>query len=139
VEKGIALRRVGIWIDHRKAIVVTIDEGGESRRVIENPVERHAGPEGSRRTSTPYGPQAPSFERQLEEKNRLHAAKFFKEVIKSMGRPDRLFVMGPADAKREFVERVEKESGLRGLAIKVETTDRMTEAQVAAKVRETDF
>jgi hypothetical protein len=132
------MKRVGIWIDHRRAIVVTIDEGRESHQIIESERENDERPNGGRRSSTPYGPQAGSQEHQLEAKERQRAIRFYKEVILAMGKPDELLVMGPAGAKREFVELLEKQSDLR-VKIKMETTDRMTEAQVAAKVRTAVF
>jgi hypothetical protein len=138
MDEGMNMKKIGIWIDHRRAVVVTIDEGGESRHVVESDIERHAGPEGSRRTSTPYGPQATSLERRMELKNRLRITNFFKKVIKGLGQPDHLLVMGPAKAKREFVELLKKTGGRR-VKVKMETADRMTEAQVAAKVRKTEF
>ena len=133
------MKRVGIWIDRRKAIVVTIDEGQESRQVFENDEERHPGPEGSRRTGTAYGPQATSLEKQVEARVQLHVVNFYKEVIAAIGKPDSLLVIGPAQAKLEFAEQVEKAPSLRGVKIKVEAADRMEEAQVAERVRKAEF
>jgi len=133
------MRKVGIWIDHRRAVVVTIDAGQESRQVVESDLERHAGPEGSRRTSTAYGPQVKDLERQVQEKARHHLAGFYRDVIKCMGKPDRLLVMGPAEARREFAGLVEKDPALRGVKMTVETADRMTDEQVAFKVRTAEF
>lgn len=133
------MKKVGIWIDHRKAVIATIDAGRESRQVIEGDIDRHPGPPGSRRTSTPYGPQAANQDKQREEKERHHAVNFYKEVIKAIGKPDQLLVMGPAEAKREFAELVEQNSEMRGVIMKLEPADKMTEPQVAAKLRNTEF
>jgi len=133
------MKKVGIWIDHRRAVVVTIDAGQESRQVVESDLERHPGPEGGRRTGTAYGPQVKDVERQVEEKTRHHLAAFYRDVIKRMGKPDRLLVMGPGEARREFVALVEKTPALRGVSMKVEAADRMTDEQVAVKVRTAEF
>ncbi len=133
------MKKVGIWIDHHKALITIIDAGRESQQVIESDFERHPGPPGSRRTGLAYGPQAANLDSQREEKEKHHAASFYKEVIKVIGKPDQLLVMGPADAKREFAQLVEKSPELRGAKVKVEAADRMTESQVATKVRSTEF
>ena len=133
------MKKVGIWIDHRKAVVVTIDEGLESRQVLESDFERHAGPEGSRRASTPYSPQVTSMERQIEQRRRLHATRFYKQVIRTIGKADRLLVLGPADAKLEFAAQVEKSVGLKSARLTVRAADRMSDAQVAARVRKARF
>lgn len=129
------MKRVGIWIDHRRAVIVTIDEGRESHRTLVGDIERHSGPSGGWRMVTPYGPQVDNKEHQREERYRLHVRNFFKEVLKGIGKPDQLLVMGPADAKREFAEMVESDSALRDLKVKVEPADKMSDAQIVARVR----
>lgn len=133
------MKKVGIWIDHRRAVVVTIDAGQESRQVVESDLERHAGPEGARRTSTAYGPQVKSVERQVQDRARHHLAGFYRDVIKCMGTPDRLLVMGPAEARREFADVVKSDPALRGVKMTVEAADRMTDDQVAINVRTAEF
>ena len=133
------MRKVGIWIDHHRALITVIDAGTESQQVIESDMERHPGPPGSRRTGLAYGPQAANLDRQREERERHHAAGFYRDVIKAIGKPDELLVMGPAEAKHEFAQLVEKSPELRGVKMRVEAADRMTETQVAAKVRNAEF
>lgn len=123
------MKKVGIWIDHRRAVVVTIENGEESIKTIE-------GEDDHKRKS--MGPQAIN-EHRVEENYRLHVVNFYKDVIKDIGKPDQLLVMGPAQAKLEFAGEVEKVSELRGVTMKIETADKMTDPQVAAKVRETQF
>jgi hypothetical protein len=133
------MRKVGVWIDHRKALITAIDSGQEQQQVIESDLEDLSGPPGSRRTGLAYGPQAVNLDRQREEKERHHLASFYKDVMKAIGQPDQLLVMGPAEAKREFADLVEKSPQMRGAKIKVEAADRMTEAQVANRVRSVEF
>jgi hypothetical protein len=133
------MKKVGLWIDHHQALITVIDAGKESQQVIESDLERHPGPPGGRRTGLAYGPQAKNLDSQREAKQKHHLASFYKDVIKAIGKPDQLLVMGPAEAKREFAQMVEKSSELRGVKIRVEAADRMTEAQVATKVRSAEF
>ncbi|HXV15017.1 MAG TPA: hypothetical protein VEC56_12495 [Candidatus Krumholzibacteria bacterium] len=133
------MKKVGIWIDHRRAVVVTIENGSESIKTIEGDVDRQPKAAGRSGNATKWGPQAPINERRIEENYRLHVVHFYKDVIKSIGKPDQLLVMGPAQAKLEFAEEIEKVAELRGVPLKVETTDKMTDPQVAAKLRATEF
>lgn len=132
------MRKVGIWIDHRRAVVVTIDGGEESIRTIEGQIERHAGPHGGWGTSTPYGRQVGSDEK-AQEKYWHHVVSFYREVIAGLDKPDQLLVLGPADAKREFAEEVQKTYALREVPLRTEPADKMTDAQVAALVRDYEF
>ncbi|HEU4364316.1 MAG TPA: hypothetical protein VFT13_02505 [Candidatus Krumholzibacteria bacterium] len=133
------MNKVGIWIDHRKAVVIQIIDGVESRSVIKADVERHAGPSGGWRMKTPWGPQATVGEHQREERYQHQLARFYKDVVHRVGHPDQLLVMGPAAAKNEFVDLASKAPDLRGVPLAVEPADKMSERKIAEKVREYVF
>lgn len=133
------MKKVGIWIDHRRAVVVTIENGQESINTIESDVDHQPKAAGRSGNPTKWGPQATINERRIEENYRLHVVNFYKDVIKSIGKPDQLLVMGPAQAKREFADEVEKMPDLRSVPLKIETVDKMTDPQIAAMVRTTHF
>ena len=133
------MKKVGIWIDHRRAVLVTIDNGQEERNIVESDLEQISGPEGSRRTSTPYGPQVTDVERQTEGRVSHHLQKFYRDVIKRIGTTDTLLIFGPAEAKQELASMIKDDPSLRALHVKVESADRMTDDQIAAKVRTTEF
>jgi hypothetical protein len=133
------MRKVGIWIDHRRAVVVTIENGNESIATLEGEADHQPKAAGRSGNPTKWGPQATFNERRIEENYRLKVSHFYKDVIKSIGKADQLLIMGPAQAKLEFVEEVEKVVDLRAVPRKVETVDKMTDPQIAAKVRTTEF
>jgi len=133
------MKKTGIWIDHRRAVIVTIDNGNETMQVVEGDIDRQHKAAGRRGTPTPYGPQVPVNEHRFENNFKRHVMSFYKAVIKAIGKTDQLFVMGPAQAKHEFAGEVEKVPDLRNVPLKVETADSMTDPQVAAKVRATEF
>jgi hypothetical protein len=133
------MKKVGIWIDHRRAVVVTIENGTETINTLEGDMDRQPKAAGRTGNKTKWGPQAPVNEHRVEEHYKLHVVNFYKDVIKAIGKADQLFIMGPAQAKLEFVEEIEKVADLRAVPRKVETADKMTDPQVAAKVRATEF
>ncbi len=104
--------------------------------MIEGDVERHAKPRGAWRMRVPWGPQAPVNEHNREEHYMHQVVNFYKDVIKAIGKADHLLVMGPADAKREFAQQVEKAPALKDVPITLEPADKMTDPQIAARVRE---
>lgn len=133
------MKKTGIWIDHRRAVIVTIENGNESMQTIEGDMDREHKAAGRRGTPTPYGPQVPVNEHRFQNNFKRHVANFYKNVIKAIGKTDQLFVMGPAQAKHEFAGELEKVADLRNVPLKIETADSMTDPQVAAKVRATEF
>ncbi len=133
------MKKVGIWIDHRRAVVVTIENGNESIQTLEGDMDRQPKAAGRTGNKTKWGPQAPVNEHRVEEHYRLHVVHFYKDVIKAIGKVDQLLVMGPAQAKHEFADEIGKVADLRNVPLKIETVDKMTDPQVAAKVRATVF
>lgn len=116
---------VGVWIDHKKAIVATIAGRQESiRQIASNSVRR--GGTGGAQDRTP--------EDQRDRRYIGHLNKYYDEVIASLQAADALLILGPGEAKLELKRRLEHE-GFRGQLVGVEAADKLTEPQVAARVR----
>ncbi len=118
--------RAGLWIDHRKAVIVTISEHGEETRSIESNVEKHVRYSG--------GPQRePEDTRERRFEGEL--ARYYDDVIETLGDAEAILIFGPGEAKGELKTRLEhSHRGDRILAL--ETVDKMTDRQIAARVRE---
>ncbi len=129
-------RYVGIWIDHERAFIVSIVDNQEEVACIESNVEGHYRLSGGSRSSTPYGPQDVASERKIEDRRRHHLHQYYEKIIREIRDSEKIFIFGPGEAKIEFRKEVEKSKDLSSKITKVETTDKMTEKQIAAKVRE---
>jgi hypothetical protein len=127
---------VGLWIDHEKAIVVFIENHKETIQVIESNVERRVRFSGGSRTATPYGPQDVASEGKRDERYRHHLDAYYSEVIRAIRDADSILIFGPGEAKGELKKAIENSREL-GRRIKgVEPADKMTQRQIAAKVRD---
>jgi hypothetical protein len=78
-------------------------------------------------------------ERHVEGRIDHHMQKFYKDVIAHIGTTDTLLIIGPAEAKQELAAVIKDDASLRSMHVKVEPADRMTDDQVAARIRETEF
>jgi stalled ribosome rescue protein Dom34 len=65
--------------------------------------------------------------------NRLN--KYYDEVIAHIREADSILIFGPGEAKGELEKRLQSE-GLKGRIVGIETVDKMTDRQIAAKVRQ---
>ena len=128
-------RVVGLWIDHRKAVIVAIV--GEGREIIltmkshMEPHVRFAG--GSRSKAQQQSPEVTAEDRQ-ERRFEHHLNTYYDEVISHIGYAEAILVFGPGEAKAELEKRLESK-GLATQIVGVETSDKMTDRQIAAKVR----
>jgi len=122
-------KQAGIWIDHREAFLVTLGPGGEVTERIESGMEKHVRYAG--RTASEEGIADDQRDRQYA----THLEHFYDNVITHLGGTKSLFVLGPGEARGEFAKRVAaKAAGMH--IVGSEAADKMTDAQIAAKVRQ---
>lgn len=122
----------GIWIDHHKAVVVLLEDGVERVETILS--NSATGRKGETSDANSYTRNDFVAEDKLERKAMIHFEKHYDEVIEHLHDADSIFIMGPGEAKGEFVKRIDGTS-LKGRVSSVEVADKMTERQVAAHVR----
>jgi hypothetical protein len=126
--------KVGLWIDHRKAVIVAVTDKEEVTSLIISRVEKHL------KRSLRAGEKS-SYESQLvpSDNRRLkaftgHLNIYFEAVIACVRNAESILIFGPGEAKGELKKRLERDS-LGGRIVGVETIDKMTDRQIAAKVR----
>jgi stalled ribosome rescue protein Dom34 len=122
-------RQVGVWIDHRGAFVVSIDEGAETTERIESGVEKHIRFSGG--SSSEDGSADDQRDRQFAD----HLRTYYDEVISNVRDAESILLLGPGEAKGELEKRLTSK-GLGGRIVGVETVDKMTDRQIAARVRQ---
>ncbi|HLX13092.1 MAG TPA: hypothetical protein VKS81_09805 [Bacteroidota bacterium] len=127
VFKGIDMENgVGVWIDHRKAVIVQINGDKEEIRSISSGVEKHVRYSG--------GPAEDKQEHRFSN----HLEEFYSRIITFLHGAKSILILGPGEAKGEFEKRLKfVTSGLRSDCI--ETADKMTDDEIAANVREHFF
>ncbi len=123
--------QAGVWVDHRKAVIVKISDGAESTTVVESDVERQGGAHSRTSHETHASRREDTRERHFD----AELGKYYDEVIAGMRDAEAILIIGPGEAKGELKARFER-AGLSALIVGVETVDKMTDPQVAAKVRE---
>lgn len=128
--------QIGLWIDHRKAVVVKLSDDRERVEILESNVEKHVRPAGGSRSKSPYGPQDVMKEDGRERKFQLHLSRWYDTVAEVVQYADELLIFGPGEGKLEFRKHIAG-TPLADKVVGVETVDKMTTPQIAAKVRET--
>jgi hypothetical protein len=120
--------KVGLWIDHRKAVIVTVTDEGEEIKQITSNMEKHVRFAGD---AAEGGAGEDVRDRQFGN----HLNKFYDSVIPYLRQAETIQIFGPGEAKGELESRLEKE-GLKGRIVEITTMDKMTDRQIAAKVRQ---
>ena len=128
--------KVGIWIDHKKAVIVSASADGVTAHTLESEVGPHA--RYSSRAGSPAsdGSQGGGGEKHYEERYDEHLDRYYDEVIRQLGQPEALLIFGPGEAKLQLKERLSGSKALSQRIVGVETTDKLTDPQIVAKVKE---
>jgi len=128
--------KAGLWIDHRRAFIVHVTEDETRTETIDSNVEKHVRDAGGSRSSTPYGPQDIAAGDRVDRKYRGHLERYYEEVARAVREAESVYILGPGEAKTELRKHLEKTKRTPPVRITIETADKMTEAQITAKVRE---
>ncbi len=121
------MKRIGLWVDHRKALIVTITDQGEDVKQVFSGIQKHARVSGK----TPLeASRQDMVDRQFENQ----VQKFYADIIPHLQQAQSIQIYGPGEAKKELEARLEK-AGFRGQIIETKTMDKMTDRQVVAEIR----
>ena len=126
---------VGVWIDHRKAVVVLVTDEGEETALTISRVEKQLRRSGDSPMKGRYESRQVLADDSQQKRSTGQLNIYYDAVIASIRDADSILLFGPGEAKGELQERIEK-SRLRGSIVTVETAERMTDRQVAAKARQ---
>lgn len=128
--------RAGIWLDAEKSFIVFLNNGNARVEMIESGIETRVRFEGERKPFSRLGGMLynPAKKRTERKKHRL---KDYFETLKTMLQPaGEIYVFGPAGTGKQFSRHMYSCRQMRDRVVKVERTDRMTEKQMVAKVKD---
>jgi len=133
--KVLLTTEVGLWIDHRKAVIVTIENEVEVIREIRSNLEKQVRFSTGTRAKSPNDPKGSIAEDMRDRQFTGRLGNYYDGIISFIRGAEAIWIFGPGEAKVEFKNRLIRE-GLEELIVGVDTVDKMTDNQISAKVRE---
>jgi hypothetical protein len=128
--------RVGIWIDHKQAVIVSASADRVTAKTLQSDVGPHARYSAGAAYPTVDGPHGGGGEKKYEQRYDEHLDQYYDKVIRDVGHPEALLIFGPGEAKLQLKERLSRSKAFADRIVGVETTDKLTELQIVAKVKE---
>ena len=128
-------KQVGLWIDHRKAVVVIIADEREEIRLMVSNIEKQLRRSGDSPMKGPYESQQVPASDSRQKRFTGHLNIYYDTVIACIRDAESILIFGPGEAKDELKKRIERDK-LGGHIVDVETVDKMTDHQIALKVRQ---
>lgn len=118
---------VGVWVDHKKAVIVSIAAGEVTTTTLTSDIGAHPHFAGS---------QEGGGEKRYEQRHCEALDRYFDDVIAQLGRPDALILFGPGEAKLQLRERLGRSAVSPEISVALEPADKLTDPQIVAKVKE---
>jgi len=119
-------KKVGIWLDRNKAVIVSIAEGITGRAIITSDMEHYV----------LYSKIVPGDGASEDPRDRRfwnHLGEYYDKIIANIRDAEQILIFGPEEAKYELQKYLEA-AGLAEHIISVEDAVKMTDLQITAKV-----
>lgn len=129
------LKEVGLWIDHRQAVMVITLDQEESIKRITSKIKKHVRYSGASQASGGGESHSDASESGKERRFDDQLNRYYDEVISYLDDATSILILGPGEAKVELQKRLESH-GLSDRVAAVKTTDKMTDDQIAVSVRQ---
>lgn len=120
-------KKVGLWIDRGKAVIVSIENKVEGKRIITSDMQNYA-------LYSTVVPGDGSPENMRDKRYWNHLGEYYEKIIAHIRDAAEIQIFGPAEAKYELQQRLERE-GLAGHIVSLEEVGRLTDLQIATKVQ----
>lgn len=128
-------KEVGLWIDHRKTVIVSVENEVEVTREIRSNMEKHVRFASGTHSKSLDDSKGSTAEDVRDRQFGDHLGNYYEGVISLIRDADSIWIFGPGEAKVELENRLKRDE-LGGHIVGIETVDKMTDHQIAAKVRD---
>jgi hypothetical protein len=120
-------KRVGLWLDRNKAVIVSITDSGEERKRITSDMEHYI-----RYSNAVPGDGSPENLRDRRFWN--HLGEYYDNIIAHIHDAKAIQIFGPGEAKYELEKHL-VQKGLSEYIVSMENVDKLTDLQIATKVQ----
>ncbi|MEO8398151.1 MAG: hypothetical protein ABI700_34470 [Chloroflexota bacterium] len=128
-------KEVGLWIDHRRAVIVTVLDHDEEIKQITSNMEKHIRYSDASHSTGASEANDATTEDGRDRRFEDHLNRYYDAVIADLRDATSILILGPGEAKGELQKRLEGH-GHSDQIVAIKTADKMTDDQIAAEVRQ---
>jgi len=121
-------KRVGLWLNRKKAIIVSIANNIEAKSIITSDMEHYV-------LYSTVVPGDGSPENIRDRRFWNHLGEYYEKIMAHLRDATEIQIFGPEVAKYELQKRLEDE-GLAGYIVSIEDAGLLTNLEIATKVQE---
>jgi hypothetical protein len=120
-------KKVGLWLDRNKAVIVSIANKTEGRRIITSDMEHYV-------LYSTVIPGDGSPEELRDRRFWNHLGEYYDKILAHIRDAEEIQIFGPGVAKYELEKHLEKE-GLAIHIVSMEEAEKMSDLQIGIKVQ----
>jgi hypothetical protein len=125
--------KMGLWIDHRHAVIVSLADDGAKLTPIKSNVEKHIRAAGDPTLKGSFKARMVPADDRHEKAFDEHIKKYYAKITEIVCSAEAIYIFGPGEAKNELRKQLEKNK-LGAIIVGCESADEMTDNEVLAKV-----
>jgi hypothetical protein len=119
-------KKVGMWLNRNKAVIITIDDNIEGRRIITSDMEHYV-------LYSTVVPGDGSPEEIRDRRFWSHLDEYYYKIIADIRDASAIQIFGPEVAKYELQKHMDN-MGLSDRIVSIEDAGKMTDLQISTKV-----
>ena len=127
--------KIGLWLDNRRAVVVSISGKEEKLESIDSNVEKYFRHSGGGNPDHNYGRKDKTAYDIVDKDMEEHLKKYYKKIISQIKNADSVLIIGPGKAKQELKKYIDKNGSL-SCNIEVVTSDKMSDNKILSMIRQ---
>ncbi|TBW59512.1 hypothetical protein EZI54_00730 [Marinobacter halodurans] len=92
----------GVWLDHRKAIVIRLTDSHPRVTIVESQARRPSKSSGGQRQKEPFGHQDVVAEDHRDRRYQQALNRYFEDISNHLAGAEALLLFGPGEAKKNY-------------------------------------
>ena len=135
MKKSVNIMQYGIFIDHKKAILVSIDGKNNTATEEIKMTESPARFSGESTDKTGMFRHTLDHQSRKQNKDQNEFRKFCKEIATRLKFANQIFIFGPAEGKYDLHREIEGRKSMSNVYVEIGSSDKMTKAEVIRTVQ----
>ena len=118
--------QLGIWIDRKKAVIVSVTRDHSVLTQLRSSLRAHG---------RYHGPDNSGGEKKYEARHEAGLAQYLDAVTRHVERGDEVLILGPGETKHALARRIAQTKSLIGVTTKATAADKISDDDLMIKVR----
>ncbi len=130
------MKNIGIWLDQKEAMIVTLYEKTASTKMIYSEIETRERIPGESKIFGRFGDQFLNDEKNKENRINELTTRYLSNIVDQLMKANEILIFGPAQIKTKLEKLIQKNHVLATKLKSVQNANNMTDNQKVAYVKE---